>query len=664
MSARRRRISSQAYALEAPPYNPDPAVVTSSLWKGPLESPTRCTDETPHRFELDAKLFFGRFSESGRLLDYELRRFIDRGKVRREHRRLKEAARSVRLREVGELDWFAYGSGAIPYLGSNESPLTGQYLPLMPGPATRQQYWADYFASSAKCFEAYHHDPLAHRAVNLLAQFVLGKGVEAKASSDAAQAAWDRFWDANDMDARLAEMCRDLSIFGELMLRYFPTPAGLLVRSLDPASIYEIVSDHEDWESVFFYHQQFQTRSELFAPPGGNIAPTGPTSRGTTKFVIRQIPADEIDHIRINATGSEVRGRSDLFSALGYLKRLRDLMTSRVVKADMEARMVYQLIVDGSQGDVDDFIRKLFPHGRPPAPGTVLGTNENVKLEAFEFTKGETQVRDDIEALINLVAVGIGVPKEYLGIQGHGTRATALVATEPAAKLFEDRQKVATRILKRMAGRVFAAQGIRNAEIEFTFPSIVTEDRGAKLKDLAFAESNSWLSKERVATIAAKELDLDTYDFDHEQRAIADEWKDAGDDDDGQGDGTIRRPLISAQYRQAPKLDPTRAGSIEDLPPGDLVPEDGSDPEGATRGGIPAEENPATGAGAESIRKDGKVKESAVPVSAVSVLLREAIAAGRAPRRRPDDPRFKEHASEYRKQARANLEQLVESASE
>ena len=56
--------------------------------------------------------------------------------------------------------------------------------------------------------------------------------------------------------------------------------------------------------------------------------------------------------------------------------------------------------------------------------------------------------------------------------------------------------------------------------IEVAFPSIAQEDRSAKLKDLALAESMEWIPKEISATMAAKELGITTYEFQDAMKTI------------------------------------------------------------------------------------------------------------------------------------------------
>jgi hypothetical protein len=678
-----------------------------------------CPDAPPSgNWELSGSFWEGRF-KGQKLVEHRNRYYGSRRALDQVTSKLRESRelelpnyyglqRRVSLREAGGglEDWWGYGLNAGPSFG--RSNLTTPYIPLLPGPATRQLYWADYFAMSAKAFEAYQHNPIAHGTVEIATDFILGRGVECKVKSDRGQEVWDEFWTRNNMDERLEWIYGDLVVYGEIFLRYFETsPGQLTLRSLDPAGIYEILTDQEDWETVYFYHQQEQERSQLFAPPAGNQAPTGPTTRATTRYVVRQIAAEEIDHYRINARSSEVRGRSDLFPALGYLKRLQDLLTSRVIRADMQARMVYDLCVKGNSSDVNRQKTNIFPKGEAPEPGSIIAHNEEVELAALQFQSQSGQANDpSVEEMVVMCALGTGMSREYIWPAMHGgsVRAGALVATEPAAKRFQRRQRHVERILSRMAERVFGAAGLQgdDADIEFILPSIAVEERSATLKDLAFLEANGWFSKETSATIAARSFDAVTYDFDEEQQSIIAEWENTQDKetDDGkilgpdgkplekaaQG-GKIRRPMIVAQYRQSPKLDPTKASSAEDQPPGLLMPggnEAGPPgtqvpPTAPTRAGFPGDENPLSGAGASNIRRDnsaqggqrgnvgggmtGPMRESEMTTleRLTMAAIREA-SRGRAriPRRKPDDPDFEDAVSHYHERSDEHVRELGE----
>ena len=120
-----------------------------------------------------------------------------------------------------------------------------------------------------------------------------------------------------------------------------------------------------------------------------------------------------------------------------------------------------------------------------------------------------------------MICAGLGIPQQYFGthLSGGSTRASALVATEPVVKKFEMRRNLIEQILMNMADRLFKQFNI-DAEIEVTFPELVSQDRSTKLKDLAAAEMNGWISKSRAAEIAAKELGIMDFDFAKEQGEI------------------------------------------------------------------------------------------------------------------------------------------------
>lgn len=621
----------------------------------------------------------------------------------------------------GIADPFGYGLSqqAVQGVGG----VLGQYLPLWPGPVTRQLYWQDYWQMSAKSFEAYNHDPISWRMIHLKAEFALGKGLALKITKsgkggthDQAKQVFEEFWNRNKMGQRLDTIARDFCWGGEQFLRYFKKGPKLTIRSLDPATIYDLITDPEDIETVFAYHQQFQTAYQLYpptqsSPTGAETAPTGPTQQGASvRYIIRQILPQEIDHYRANCSSAERRGRSDLFPALGWIKRLRDYLTSHVIQADMLSRICWDLQVAGNQSAIQNARGALFPNGQPPPPGTVFGHNSAMKLEPLvpqQSGRSSPGSGDPIlDALVTMISLSGGVPKDWLGFGLQNTRAGALVATEPASKALDALQKWIEQMLHDCFNRVMTAAGIFDAQLEVIFPSITDEERKDKLDDIGTMEANGWISKQTAGTIAAKEMGITTYDYDQEQKLIAREFPAAEQEDhpsgllgpDGepvkkpkQGDGKPRRTVIIATKRQAEKIDITKSPSIEVEPPGVAVPTDGSSvlpsTNGSSNGGggkLPApgspdgtgrtvagggnhkdSDNPMTSSGAKAIKKEGRNLRQAeeqlvtMPVGALhTMLLRERAGA----RRRPDDPDYEAEVERYRAETADHIKELVGSA--
>jgi hypothetical protein len=615
---------------------------------------------TDPKAQIDARLWEGKFDVNGRLRESRVTPRMSRDQMGGRYTRLRE-----RLK-LSESDWFSlggYGGGVL------ESPLTSNYVPMIPGPATRQQYWADYWASSAKCFEASTHSGIARRACAAMVHFPLGRGVKWRIDDDQARETWELFWRANRMRRRIKSIAYDLSVFGEQMLRYFPATTdsmgrltattgrgarSLIIRQIDPATIYEIVTDQEDLETVYFYHQQFQTRMELYSPPAGGRTPEGRTESGVTRYIIRQIPAEEVDHYAVHTVSGEARGRSDLFPALGDLKRMRDLLTSKVVQADIANRVMAILKANGTGGDLNRVLNTIFPNGQPPAPGTVIALNEANDLEPFEYNGGK-EVRADFtyDELVDSVCAAVGVSRPYLGLSpavGSGTtQATAMNQVTPDTKAFEDRQQLLDEMLHDMFDRVMNQAGInREIEREFLFPEIAKEDSSPRLDQLEMATANNWISHKTAATAAASELDFTDYDYDEEQKLIVEEFQDAaetdGEDELGNGKPAqgekIRRRMIRATARQVPMLDPSKAQGPDDEPLGVMISGDQvvGGPGGGAGDSDPTSKNPLSKTGAAAIKKS----------------VREAS------RRLPDDPELAGHAAEFQRETEENLRRVLQ----
>ncbi len=360
-----------------------------------------------------------------------------------------------------------------------------------------------------------------------------------------------------------------------------------------------------------------------------------------TRYVIEQIPAEQIIHVKVNCTSGEKRGRSDLFSILGWLKRTKDYYTAEVQRAQAAASFMWDDTVKGNLNDVMAHLAFIGSH--PPQPGDVFVHNESV---VREFTVSKTPTRslgDTGHSLIALCGVGAGVPKEYLSVSAAGARATALVATEPAAKRFEDRQYTVEFLLTQLAHKVFRAAGLprfvrdRGAvqdrwAVEFTFPSIATEDRSAKLNDLNVSEANAWVSHETASGIAAKELGITTYDYENEMDKIQEEV------------GVDPRTVISGKIPMIRKLE-TTSGIVAPAPPRGApqampgpdgrpaVPPAGN---GAGALGGPTrmttaqrtENNPLAPEGAAALRKDLSQKEAEGALAVAEPETRRTVEAG------------------------------------
>lgn len=525
--------------------------------------------------------------------------------------------------------------------GQGQNP-EATYIPLMGGPWAKQLYLHAYLDQHAKAFEAFNHNPLAKQLINLTTYYTIGRALDHRSTNFEVDEVWREFVDRTKFYDKLSDIMTSFWWAGDLFIEFYddaPKKGYTDFRTLDPSTIWDIITDPEDMEKAYYAHQQYST------PYQNNYASSvGPTRQvDMVRYVIRHIPSDQYLQYKVNVSPWEKRGRSDLFSILGWLKRLKDLMNARVVKGQLEAAFVWD--IETSSDDVSLTSGNL---PDPWKPGSTFIHNKAIKLTPQTSTIKSGEAMGDVQALMNFCAIGVGTPKELVGETARGSSSSVLASTGPGVKRYETRQALIDRICHAVADRVLnnavaagritpddflsdahtvrrlatrsadeqnrdevmedmeqaksdaddqaqqdkqtqltmnqkaqdqnhqvamasangtpqqlpkptplvnvnrtakTKEALANPDnnqklnakqerriksikatgsfsreiIEFMFPPIAQEDRSAKLKDLALSEAMEWLPKSVVASLAAKELNISTYDFEDAWAQIVEE---------------------------------------------------------------------------------------------------------------------------------------------
>lgn len=442
-----------------------------------------------------------------------------------------ESARSiqkggVKIRE----DAFGSTDSLTPDAG-----LVGEdFIPLLGGPFYKNLYTIDFFRACSASFWAYNHDPIAHQALNIIKDFTLGRGFRVDSENQAALALWRAFEKVNNLQEQMQQFAVEIGIYGESCFWWLPNndtrivqrpkptdniPKGLIprVRLLDPTVFWEIITNPEDPSRagelayVWVSPTQYQTYTSAFGQ-----------NQPSAKFIFQQIPADQISRYKINVVTGEKRGRGDLFSVLGFLKRLRDSVNYSIIGLQRQASFAIDTTIRGSQADIDAYISDQASRGTVAPAGSEFVHTDAIERKYISPEGGKAGSSPAFEWALSMVASGLGIPISYFGthLSGGQTRASAIVSTEPIAKRLEMRQQVYERVIHDLWDRVMEWAGLGYVECEVTFPEIITADKSQKLKDLALAQSQGWVSAERAATIAAKELGITTYEYDSEREKI------------------------------------------------------------------------------------------------------------------------------------------------
>jgi len=453
---------------------------------------------------------------------YRYKRFSSREQI------LEQAKKQVRTKKIREAKFHEDA-----FAGDNAGLVGDDFVPLLGGPFFKQQYLYDYLRSQSYCNYEYNHNPLARAVVHITRDFVLGRGYRVDCDDKKALALWRAFEKVNKLEEMMEAVVKEGSKDGETMIWWLPNmdvaiqyqdapgqePAqGIIprIRMLDPSTCWEIVTMPEDITRVLFYWLVFPTQYQIKTGSlAGSAVPTA-------KFIMQQLPASDVMHFKYNANHNEKRGRSDLFPVLGYLKWVKDYINYKLIAMKKQAAWTEDIEVEGSQADVDNLAQSLESLGEFEPAGSrfihtakikrnYLGTKDNAGGEDSGVMHG-----------IDMVAAGTQIPVSYFGLSRSAgqTRASALVGTEPVAKKFERRQNEVRRIIQCLWDQFQEKYGVAGAECKITFPEIIAQDRTGKLKDIKMCEDAGYIARETAATLAAKELDVDNYDYDEEVQKI------------------------------------------------------------------------------------------------------------------------------------------------
>jgi len=414
---------------------------------------------------------------------------------------VKEAEQEFKIREANE---FETGSG--PGIGVSNGLLVGQdYIQLMGGPFSKNQYIYNYLEMHARAWWEVNHNPIAKFAVSTIVNFVLGGKIKIVFDGDnEAQDLWDKFEKISKFHERIRTMARELSIYGEIMLRKQMTTIGPIRRCIDPSTCWEVVTDPVDIEKIYYYHLQYPTQYQMFTKDGIPMS----------EFVLEQVPAQDVKHIRVNVVSNEKRGRSDLLAILGYLKRINDYMSYRVVKVKNEAAFIWDVVVDGDDRDVAD--AQEIMSGPEPQAGSALCHNKAIEIQPLQTSGINTGSDTTWHQLLSMCAIGLNVPVQYFGIStesGGHTRASAVVAAEPVGKFFEERQNILSELADFIVQEWKDFAGI-TSDHRVIMPEIQIDERSAKIDDTIKSEQAGYFSKRMAAEMTAKEMKVNNYNYD------------------------------------------------------------------------------------------------------------------------------------------------------
>jgi hypothetical protein len=293
-----------------------------------------------------------------------------------------------------------------------------------------------YLELHNECYEAYNANPLANTIVETITNFTLGRGVLVSAANRRVQRVLDAFWrdPDNRMDARVYDLCTELSVYGEQFIRFFVNPidGSVKIGQIDPSTIDEIETDPDNIEKPLRFHQR---------PVGPSATTPGdpsPTQQGVLDTEGRWFEAGrEVAQFAIHKVSNAKRGRSDLATLLPWLRRYKDWLTDRVRLNKYKTAFLWDVKLLGADAKTIDLKRMQYAY--PPEPGSIIIHNESEIWSAVKPEISANDAESDGRAIKLMIAAGAGVPEHYLADGGNANRATAAEMSLPTLLKFNVR---------------------------------------------------------------------------------------------------------------------------------------------------------------------------------------------------------------------------------
>jgi hypothetical protein len=338
-------------------------------------------------------------------------------------------------------------------------------------------------------------NPLAQRAVDVMAQYCFGQGVTIEAEADADKPILEKFMKDPRNRAELfgSEGLefgeRELSTTGNLFVMLYGRAAGPgvpQVRVSPVEEIREIIANPDDRREPQFYLREV-TRpngsSEKAYHPDWLYTPTDRPDEINGTKVRWDVP---ISHYAVGGFIHWQWGLPKFYAsgdwAISYKSFLEDLAT--VIRG--LSRYAHTLTVKSSPGKVAAAavaLRSSHVGGLaggpdtnpPPAAGSTFVQGESTKLEAFKAA-GMHVDADSGRRMLLMFAAGMGLPETFFGDLSQSNLATAKALDRPTELTFLQRQELWGRILSDIGGWAIAqSRGAGAVRLDMELPKVTVE---------------------------------------------------------------------------------------------------------------------------------------------------------------------------------------------
>jgi len=341
--------------------------------------------------------------------------------------------------------------------------------------------------------DARQRDPQAGAAIDLVNDFVLGRGIpRPRARNPLVQAELDTFWDDPDNQLALTSLeaqyafCTDLTLqCNVFFLEFDDGDDGLLkVGVLDHDTVEAGIRDSENRLRVLYYMTKEVTYEWDFEKDK-------PKDRGLNeKPKVRYYdhwrnvddarelgePPPEVPeakqgegrvyHVAINRRTEEIFGIPTMRRLLRWFSAYNEFMTARVDLMKASAAFIMKRKIRGGPNKVQQLAQQVMNRNSElaqrydegenvagPRPASIINENDSLSHEPFNLSTGASNAQQDGAMLQGQVAAGSHFPATYYGANP-GSLAGATAVELPVLKFVEARQEVVESTFRHFFDRV------------------------------------------------------------------------------------------------------------------------------------------------------------------------------------------------------------------
>ena len=287
----------------------------------------------------------------------------------------------------------------------------------------------------ADCMDAWRFNPLARRITELTTTYVTGGGFVVSCPHAATQAFLERFWNhrLNHLSLRAGELSDELVLSGNLFLLLSTDASGMsYLRVIPSADIARIESSQTDIEQELFYVGKPGLDGDGRIYPAYQPGRDRPGEGGAFSPVML--------HYAVNRPVGSQWGESDLAPVLKWLSRYSAWLEDRVRLNRFRNAFVYVVRARFANESARSNRQSQLALN-PPAPGSVLVTDENEEWSVIAPKLEALDASSDGLAIKKMIAAGVGLPLHFLAEPESSTKTTAEASGNPTYRRFAERQR-------------------------------------------------------------------------------------------------------------------------------------------------------------------------------------------------------------------------------